>query len=140
MTRPGLWPRRTVRLELREPAEADLAAVLAWRNDPEVNRWLLRTEPVDAAVLLERWNAMATDPSTHFVVAVDHGHVVGTLSLEVHDGMGQGPHSPAVGSNPPKPQSIKRHSSSAVLRQSVTAKLLACCLQRSSSIVIDSAH
>ncbi len=98
MTRPGLWPRRTVRLELREPAEADLAAVLAWRNDPEVNRWLLRTEPVDAAVLLERWNAMATDPSTHFVVAVDHGHVVGTLSLEVHDGMGQGPHSPAVGS------------------------------------------
>ena len=44
MTRPDLWPRRTERLELRPPTDAELDAVLAWRNHPDVTRWLLRTQ------------------------------------------------------------------------------------------------
>ena len=69
MTRPELWPRRTERLELRPPTEADLDAVLAWRNHPEVNRWLLRTE-VDPEAYRELWRSGADDPLDHHVVAV----------------------------------------------------------------------
>jgi RimJ/RimL family protein N-acetyltransferase len=97
MTRAELWPRRTPRLELRQPTAADLDAVLAWRNEPGVTRWLLHTQ-VEPQAYRARWRADSDDPSTHSVVAVADGAVVGTLSLEVEDGMGQGPHSPAQGS------------------------------------------
>ena len=97
MTRPELWPRQTDRLVLHPPGDADVEAVLAWRNHPEVNRWLLRTE-VDPVAYREMWRSGADDPCDHHVVAVVDGAVVGTLSLEVGDGMGQGPDSPARGS------------------------------------------
>jgi RimJ/RimL family protein N-acetyltransferase len=97
MTRPELWPRHTDRLELRPPTEADLDAVLAWRNHPDVTRWLLRTQ-VDPTAFKQAWRAGADDPFDHGVVALAGGAVVGTLSLEVVDGMGQGPDSPARGS------------------------------------------
>ena len=97
MTRPELWPRRTDHLELRVPSDADLDAVLAWRNHPDVTRWLLRTE-VDPQTYRASWRRGADDPRDHSVVAVVDGAVVGTLSLEVGDGMGQGPDSPALGS------------------------------------------
>ena len=89
MTRPDLWPRRTERLELRPPTDADIDAVLAWRNHPDVTRWLLLTRVAPAAYR-ETWRVAADDPLTHQVVAVTDGAVVGTLSLEVHDGKGQG--------------------------------------------------
>jgi len=94
MTRPELWPRRTERLELRLPTEADLDAVLTWRNLPEVNRWLLRTD-VEPAVYRAMWLDGRADPLDHHVVAVAGAAVVGTLSLQVSDGMGQGHDSPA---------------------------------------------
>ena len=97
MTRPELWPRHTDRLELRPPTGADVDAVLAWRNQPDVTRWLLRTH-VDPTAFKEAWRAGADDPLDHGVVALHGGAVVGTLSLEVVDGMGQGPDSPARGS------------------------------------------
>lgn len=98
MTRPDLWPRRTERLELRPPTEADLDAVLRWRNEPEVNRWLLRTE-VDPEAYRELWRSGADDPLDHHVVALAGEDVVGTLSIGVSDGMGQGP-SPAPPGSP----------------------------------------
>ena len=94
MTRPDLWPRRTERLELRPPSVADVDAVLAWRNHPEVNRWLLHTE-VEPEAYRELWRSGADDPFDHHVVGVAAGTVVGTLSVMVDDGMGQGPDSPA---------------------------------------------
>ena len=97
MTRPELWPRRTERLELRPPGEADIDAVLAWRNHPDVTRWLLHTE-VDPVAYRDLWRSGADDPRDHAVVAVADGAVVGTLSVEVGDGMGQGHESPARGS------------------------------------------
>ena len=95
MTRPELWPRRTDRLELRPPTEADLDAVLAWRNHPEVTRWLLNTQ-VDPEGYRTAWLADVDDPLDHSVVALDGDAVVGTVSLEVRDGMGQGSDSPAA--------------------------------------------
>jgi RimJ/RimL family protein N-acetyltransferase len=98
MTRPELWPVRTDRLELRPPTDADLDAVAAWRNHPEVNRWLLTTE-VDLEEYRALWRSGQDDPFDHHVVAVtDTGDVVGTVSVTVADGMGQGRSSPAVGS------------------------------------------
>ena len=94
MTRPDLWPRHTEHLELRPPTDAELDAVLAWRNHPDVTRWLLRTQ-VDPTAYKAAWRTAADDPLDHAVVAVADGAVVGTLSLEVGDGMGQGPDSPA---------------------------------------------
>ena len=44
MTSPELgWPRHTERLVLRPPTDDDLDRLLAWRNHPDVARWLLRT-------------------------------------------------------------------------------------------------
>ena len=90
MTRPDLWPRRTERLLLRPPTGADLDVVLGWRNHREVTRWLLHTE-VEAESFRQSWRRAATDPLDHSAVALADGLVVGTLSLTVHDGMGQGP-------------------------------------------------
>ncbi len=97
MTRPDLWPRTTDRLVLRPPTDADLDAVLAWRNHPAVTRWLLSTQ-VDPERYRREWLSGADDPLDHSVVAVHGGVVVGTVSLEVGDGMGQGSDSPALGS------------------------------------------
>ena len=94
MTRPDLWPRRTEHLELRPPTEVELDAVLEWRNHPDVTRWLLRPR-VDPTAYKEAWRTAADDPLDHAAVALADGAVVGTLSLEVRDGMGQGPDSPA---------------------------------------------
>lgn len=94
MTRPDLWPRTTDRLVLRPPTEADLDAVLSWRNHPDVTRWLLRTR-VDLAAYRDAWASGADDPHDHSVVGVVGDQVVGTLQLEVVDGMGQGDTSPA---------------------------------------------
>ena len=89
MTTPHVaWPRPAGVLELRPPTPADLDAVLAWRNRPEVTRWLLRTT-VDPEAYRRAWSAGADDPHDHAVVAVVDGAVVGTGSLEVSDAMGQ---------------------------------------------------
>ena len=79
---------RTERLELRPVREEDVDRILAYRNAPEVVRWLLRTE-VDADALREAWRAAADDPHDHSVAAVLDGVVIGTVSLSVVDGMGQ---------------------------------------------------
>lgn len=82
------WPRRAGELELRPPTRADLDGVLAWRNDPAVKRWLLRTT-VEPEAFTRAWLDSVEDPDQHAVVAVLDGRVVATGSLDVHDGMGQ---------------------------------------------------
>ncbi|MFF2372699.1 GNAT family N-acetyltransferase [Agromyces sp. NPDC058110] len=89
MTRAEVsWPRRAGELELRTPTRDDLEAVLAWRNRPEVTRWLLRTSVAPEA-FVAAWLDAVGNPAEQAVVAVLDGAVVGTGSLEVHDGMGQ---------------------------------------------------
>lgn len=80
------WPRPAGRLELRPPTRESLERVLAWRNRPEVTRWLLRTE-VDPEAFVERWLADVDD--SHSAIAFDGDEVVGTGSVWIADAMGQ---------------------------------------------------
>lgn len=79
---------RTERLELRPVRDEDIDRILEYRNLPEVTRWLLRTE-VDPASFRAAWRRAAQDPDDHSVAVVLDGVVIGTVSLEVADGMGQ---------------------------------------------------
>ena len=79
---------RTERLELRPVRDEDVDRILEYRNLPEVNRWLIRTE-VDPATYREAWRRAAEDPDDHSVAAVLDDLLIGTVSLEVSDGMGQ---------------------------------------------------
>jgi RimJ/RimL family protein N-acetyltransferase len=79
---------RTPRLELRPARDEDMDRILEYRNLPEVTRWLLRTE-VDPASFREAWRQAAQDPDDHSVAVALDGVVIGTVSLDVVDGMGQ---------------------------------------------------
>ena len=79
---------RTPRLELRPARDEDIDRILEYRNLPEVTRWLLRTE-VDPASFREAWRQAAADPDDHSVAVILEGVVIGTVSLDVVDGMGQ---------------------------------------------------
>lgn len=73
---------------LRLPTDADIDQVLTWRNQPEVTRWLLRTR-VDPDAFRKALLDARDDPNDHSLVADLDGVVVGTVSLEVSDAMGQ---------------------------------------------------
>ena len=79
---------RTDRLELRPVRDADVDRILQYRNLPEVTRWLLRTE-VDPAAFRAAWQRAAADPDDHSMAVTLDGVVIGTVSLDVTDGMGQ---------------------------------------------------
>ncbi|MBM0230593.1 GNAT family N-acetyltransferase [Micromonospora sp. STR1_7] len=79
---------RTERLELPPVRDEDVDRILEYRNLPEVTRWLLRTE-VDPASFRAAWQRAAADPDDHSVVATLDGVVIGTVSLDVVDGIGQ---------------------------------------------------
>jgi RimJ/RimL family protein N-acetyltransferase len=79
---------RTDRLELRPVRDEDIDRILEYRNLPEVTRWLIRTE-VDPASFRAAWRRAAEDPDDYGVVVTLDGVVIGTVSLEVVDGMGQ---------------------------------------------------
>ncbi len=79
---------RTERLILRPVCDDDVDRILEFRNLPEVNRWLIRTE-VDPAAFTAVWRRAAEDPDDHSVAVVLGDVVIGTVSLEVVDGMGQ---------------------------------------------------
>lgn len=79
---------RTERLELRPVRDKNVDRILEYRNLPEVTRWLLRTE-VDPASFKAAWRRAAEDPDDHSVAVVLGDVVVGTVSLDVVDGMGQ---------------------------------------------------
>ena len=85
MTHDGL---RTERLLLRQVHEEDVARILEYRNLPEVTRWLLRTE-VDPDAFRAAWLGAADAPDDHSLAVVLDDVVIGTVSLDVVDGMGQ---------------------------------------------------
>ena len=79
---------QTERLVLRLVRDADIDRILQYRNLPEVTRWLLRTE-VEPEPFAAAWRHAAADPDDHSVVVTLDGLVIGTVMLEVVDGMGQ---------------------------------------------------
>lgn len=79
---------RTDRLVLRPVAESDADRILEYRNRPDVTRWLIRTE-VDPEAFRAACKAAVDDPDDHSMAVVLDGLVIGTVSLELSDGMGQ---------------------------------------------------
>ena len=75
-------------LLLREAREDDIEQLLSFRNDPEVNRFMLRTH-VDPAEFREDWLAAPTSDTDFSCVAEVDGTGVAMGFLEVVDGMGQ---------------------------------------------------
>lgn len=88
MTKAPLSPRRTERLLLRPVRDDDIDTMLAFRDQPSVSRWLLRTE-VDPAAFRKTWLGTLDDPRDHSVVAELDGTVIGTGSLDIKDPLGQ---------------------------------------------------
>lgn len=96
MTSPDLtWPRRTERLALRPARPDDLDRMLEFRTLTEVGHWLIRAT-VDPQAYRRAWLASVDDPCDHSVVVELEGRVIGTVSLEVVDGMGQDDGAPAL--------------------------------------------
>lgn len=82
------WPRRTERLLLRPYRQTDGDRLLEIRNRPQVWNWMLTTR-VDRVAFQAAWLRSADDPHDQSVVVELDGTVIGTGSLEIHDGMGQ---------------------------------------------------
>ena len=62
MTTPKVtWPRPAGPLTLRPPTREAIDDILAWRNRPEVTRWLLRTT-VDPDAFRAAWLGAVDDP------------------------------------------------------------------------------
>ncbi|MCW2737122.1 GNAT family protein [Nocardioides sp.] len=82
------WPVRTGDLLLRDAVETDLEALLSFRNDPRVNRFMVHTY-VDPADLRRDWLAAADRPTDFSCVVERSGRVVAMGFLDVVDGPGQ---------------------------------------------------
>lgn len=78
----------TERLVLRPVRDADVDRILEYRNLPEVTHWLLRTV-VDPDAFRKAWLGAAEDPDDHSVAVALDRVVIGTVSLDLVDGMGQ---------------------------------------------------
>lgn len=85
---PRPWPMRVGRLVLREAGEGDIDSLLSFRNDPAVNRFMIRTS-VDPERFRQQWRAVPTSDTDFSCVAELDGAVVAMGFLEVVDGMGQ---------------------------------------------------
>jgi len=75
-------------LLLREADAADIELLLSFRNDPEVNRFMIHTN-VEPESFRQRWLAVPTSETDFSCVAELDGHVAAMGFLELVDGMGQ---------------------------------------------------
>lgn len=82
------WPTRVGSLLLREAAAADIERLLSFRNDPEVNRFMLRTS-VGPETFRDEWLAVPTSESDFSCVVEVDGTAAAMGFLDIVDGMGQ---------------------------------------------------
>ncbi|PKH38344.1 GNAT family N-acetyltransferase [Nocardioides alpinus] len=82
------WPIRLDDLLFREAVEQDLDALLSFRNDPDVNRFMVRTH-VEPEELRRDWLAVPESPTEFSCVVERAGRVVAMGFLDVVDGPGQ---------------------------------------------------
>ncbi|KYH44090.1 GNAT family N-acetyltransferase [Branchiibius sp. NY16-3462-2] len=85
---PRPWPKLVDGLTLRYPSASEIEDLLAFRNLPDVNRWMLRTH-VDPEAFRAEWSAVATSDTDFSCVAILDGSAVGMGFLELADGMHQ---------------------------------------------------
>ena len=89
--RPAPWPTYVGDLLLREPTAADLEPVLAFRNDPAVNRFMVRTQ-VTADELRREWAAIPHSDTDWSCLVEREGDAVAMGFLDVVDAAGQPGH------------------------------------------------
>lgn len=82
-----LWPMLIEGVALRTAEPGDVEGLLAFRNDPAANRFMLNTS-VDPVTFEQNWLGPASEGTFSCVAAVD-GTVIGMGFLHVLDGMGQ---------------------------------------------------
>lgn len=75
-------------LLLREAEDVDVEELLSFRNDPTVNRFMLRT-CVEPEVFRQEWQAVPMSDTDFSCAAELDGSVVAMGFLEVADGVGQ---------------------------------------------------
>lgn len=75
-------------LLLRYPTPEDVEVLLGFRNDPDVNRFMLRTH-VEPETFRRDWLAVPTSDTDYSCVAERGGQVVAMAYLELRDGSGQ---------------------------------------------------
>jgi RimJ/RimL family protein N-acetyltransferase len=85
---PSPWPLRSGAVLLRDAAADDVEQLLSFRNDPDVNRFMIRTS-VEPDTFRDDWLAVATSDRDFSCVAELDGDVAAMGFLEVVDGMGQ---------------------------------------------------
>jgi RimJ/RimL family protein N-acetyltransferase len=78
-------------LLFREATEADVEVLVSFRNDPGVNRFMVRTR-VDPDEMRREWLAVPDSPSDFSCVVERDGELVGIGFLDVVDGAGQPGH------------------------------------------------
>lgn len=82
------WPMHVGSVLLRDAVAIDIEHLLSFRNDPEVNRFMLRTS-VDPETFRKEWLAVATSDSDFSCVAELDGTIAAMGFLDIVDGMGQ---------------------------------------------------
>lgn len=88
-TRPrSPWPVRSDGLVWREATGADVEVLLSFRNDPSVNRFMVRTH-VEPDEMRRDWRAITDSPSDFSCVVERDGEIVGIGFLDVVDAAGQ---------------------------------------------------
>ncbi|HEU4336235.1 MAG TPA: GNAT family protein [Nocardioides sp.] len=89
--RAGPWPARTGDLLFREATEDDIEVLQSFRNDPGVNRFMVRTYVAPDDVRRE-WLAVPDSATDHSCVVERDGQVVAMGFLDIVDGSGQPGH------------------------------------------------
>ena len=82
------WPARSGALVLRDPRPDELDELLALRDDPAVNRWMLKTH-AEPEEFRRDWLAVPGNDTDFSCVADLDGRAVGLGFLDVVDGMSQ---------------------------------------------------
>jgi RimJ/RimL family protein N-acetyltransferase len=89
--RASPWPVRMGTLLFREATEADIEVLQSFRNDPGVNRFMVRTY-VDPDDLRREWLAVPDSATDYSCVVERDGQVVAMGFLDIVDGSGQPGH------------------------------------------------
>ncbi|WP_123311367.1 GNAT family N-acetyltransferase [Curtobacterium sp. JUb34] len=82
------WPARSAGLLLRDPRPEDADTLVALRNNPVVNRFMLRTS-VDPDVYAQEWASIPDSDIDYSCIADLDGRVAGLGFFDVVDGLGQ---------------------------------------------------
>lgn len=82
------WPKTVDGVLLRDPREADIDVIAGFRNEPEVNHWLIAPHQTPDE-LRRAWLAAPSSDTDFSCIAEVDGELAGLGFLEIEDGMGQ---------------------------------------------------